>query len=128
MPEGFVYDTEPPARAVLSAGRLDPELGFEVFKAIQHGFYVDQIDVTQTEALAQLVTEHEIGYQDFIDLFASDEMRALVQQHFIQTRKFGVRGFPTLAIGQEENPTIITSGYQPFTSIEGKIQNWLDTQ
>jgi len=55
-------------------------------------------------------------------------MHAMTQQHFIQTRQYGVRGFPTLAIGPKENPTIMTSGYQPFSSIEGKINNWLDAQ
>lgn len=126
MPEGFIYNTEPPARAVLVAGRLDPEQGFEIFKAIQHAFYVDQVDVTQTESLAQLVSGFGIAHQDFIDLFESDEMRALVQQHFIQTRKFGVRGFPTLALGNEDNPTIITSGYQSVQGLENNIQAWLD--
>ncbi len=128
MPEGFIYNTEPPARAVLTAGRLESERGFDIFKAIQQAFYVDQIDVTRTDQLIDLLSGFGIQKQAFLDLFESDEMRAMTQQHFIQTRQYGVRGFPTLTLGPQGHPTIITSGYQPFGHIESKIKNWLESQ
>jgi putative protein-disulfide isomerase len=128
MPEGFIYDTEPPARAVLAAGRLEPERGFEIFKAIQQAFYVDQIDVTRTDQLVELLSGFGIQKQAFLDLFKSEELRAMTQQHFIQTRQYGVRGFPTLTLGPKEHPIIITSGYQPFSNIESRIKSWLELQ
>jgi len=60
MPNGFIYDTEPPARAILTAGRIDPAQGFEVFRTIQHAFYVEQVNVTQAAQLAQLISKFGI--------------------------------------------------------------------
>jgi putative protein-disulfide isomerase len=127
MPEGFIYDTEPPARAVLTTSRIKPGIGFDFFRAVQQAFYLDQIDVTQTDQLAGLVSEFGIELPAFIKLFESREMRAQTQQHFIQTRQFGVRGFPTLLVGSEEHHTLFTSGYRPFKEIEHIIGQWMDT-
>jgi putative protein-disulfide isomerase len=128
MPEGFIYDSEPPARAVLTAGRLEPERGFEIFKAIQQAFYVNQIDITRTDQLVELLSGFGIQKRAFLVLFESEELRAMTQQHFVQTRQYGVRGFPTLTLGPKEHPIIITSGYQPFSNIESRIKSWLDSQ
>jgi putative protein-disulfide isomerase len=125
MPEGFIYDTEPPARAVLTVGKLKPGTGVEFFRAVQQAFYLDQIDVTQSNQLAGLVSGFGIEQPEFISLFESKEMRVQTQQHYIQTRQFGVRGFPTLLVGSEENHTVFTSGYQPYSQLEPAIQEWL---
>lgn len=128
MPEGFIYDTEPPARAVLTVGKLKPGTGFEFFSTVQQAFYLDQTDVTQSKQLAELASEFGIEQPAFIELFKSKEMRVLTQQHFIQTRQFGVRGFPTLLVGSEEKHTVFTSGYQPYDNLEPIIQQWLERQ
>ncbi len=47
LPEGFVYDTEPASRAVVTMGGIDPALIFPLFKAIQSAFYAEGRDVTQ---------------------------------------------------------------------------------
>jgi putative protein-disulfide isomerase len=128
MPEGFIYDTEPPARAVLTVGRFRPGIGFEFFRTVQQAFYLEHIDVTQTTQLASLAEEFGVEQQPFIELLESKEMRVLTQRHFIQTRQFGVRGFPTLTVGNEEDHTVFSSGYQPFKDIEQVIQQWLEGQ
>lgn len=38
---GFVYNTEPASRAIISVGALDAAATFPYFKAVQQAFYVD---------------------------------------------------------------------------------------
>ena len=57
---GFVYDTEPASRAVISVGALEADITFPYFKSVQAAFYVAQRDVTQGEVLADLAQEHGI--------------------------------------------------------------------
>jgi len=125
MPEGFIYNTEPPARAVLTVGRLSPENTFAFFKAIQHAFYVEQLDVTKADALARLATAFDVQEDAFSDLFESKDMKAMVQKHYLQTREFGVRGFPTLGTGSTDQHIIFTSGYRPYPELEQTINEWL---
>ena len=125
MPEGFIYDTEPPARAVLTVGRLSPENTFAFFKAIQHAFYVEQLDVTKADVLAELASAFDVQANAFLDLFESKDMKAMVQKHYLQTREFGVRGLPTLGTGSTDQHIIFTSGYSPYPELERTINEWL---
>jgi len=125
MPEGFVYDTEPPARAVLTVGRLRPENTFAFFKALQHAFYVEQLDVTKGNILAGISSTFGIQADAFSDMFESKDMKAMVQKHYLQTREFGVRGFPTLGTGSTDQHIIFTSGYRRYPELEQTINEWL---
>lgn len=44
LPPGFVYDTEPPSRAVVTIGGIEPTLIFPLFRAIQNAFYAEGRD------------------------------------------------------------------------------------
>jgi putative protein-disulfide isomerase len=125
MPDGFVYDTEPPARAVLIVGRLSPENTFAFFKAIQHAFYVEQLDVTKADVLAELASTFDVKTDAFSDMFESEEMKAMVQKHYLQTREFGVRGFLTLGTGSSDQHIIFANGFQPYEELEQSISEWL---
>ena len=46
MPEGFIYDTEPASRGVVTVSIINPEGIFSFFKTVQSAFYVEQQDVT----------------------------------------------------------------------------------
>ncbi len=54
MPAGFVYDTEPPSRAVIAVAEINPEATFPYFKSVQAAFYTQSQDVTQAQTLTTL--------------------------------------------------------------------------
>ena len=126
MPDGFVYDTEPPSRAVVAVGEVNPELVLAYFKSVQHAFYVEQKDVTQEQVLCELVRTFSLDEQRFLQQFHDDNVKQKTQAHFYRARQSGVRGFPTLILEKSENHTLLTHGYRPYTELEPKIQAWLD--
>lgn len=126
MPEGFVYDTEPPSRAVLAAGSLDAEQTFPMYKAIQSAFYAEGRDVTQRDTLADLAAGLGFERDAFLRAFESEAMRSKTQAHFQQARQVGVRGFPTLILQQGDKLHLITHGWQPLAEIRAALDAKLD--
>ena len=121
LPPGFVYDTEPACRAVVTVGGIDPTLIFPLFKAIQRAFYAEGRDVTQPGVLADLAAECGVGKEAFLPAFDSDVARARTQAHFKQTRQAGVRGFPALILQQDALLTPVSSGCQPLDTVRAAI-------
>lgn len=118
MKPGFIYDTEPACRAVVTAretGHADV-LGF--MKAVQAAFYRDARDVTDAEVLADIAAEKGMDRAAFLAAFRSEEMGDAVRGDFAWTQSVGIRGFPALcaARGKELHP--IVNGYAPIDAVE----------
>lgn len=124
-PEGFVYDTEPACRAVVTVGGLDPTLIFAMFKAIQSGFYAEGRDVTQSSTLADLAAGLGVGRDLFLHTFNSDIARHRTQAHFKQARQAGITGFPSLILQEGEQLHPISNGCLPLQTIRDAINSHL---
>jgi len=121
LPQGFVYDTEPASRAVVTVGGLDPALIFPLFKEIQSAFYAEGRDVTQTDVLADLAAALGVDAAAFLGAFDSDAARAKTQAHFRQARQAGVRGFPALILQQDAQLLPVSNGCQPLDTVRAAI-------
>ena len=125
LPEGFIYDTEPPSRAVIAVADLNPETIFPYFKSVQEAFYTKQQDITQTQTLAALAQGQDIDTQKFLERFGSEDMKQKTRAHFRVAREAGVRGFPTIVLQTESGGTPLTHGYRPFDQLKPEIESWL---
>lgn len=125
LPDGFVYDTEPPSRAVVAVGELVHEAVFPYFRSVQHAFYAEQKDVTRSRTLAALAERQGIEAGTFLDRFESDDVKRTTQAHFARTRRTGIRGFPTVVLEDETGYRLLTYGYRPWGEIEPAIDAWL---
>jgi putative protein-disulfide isomerase len=121
LPPGFIYDTEPACRAVVSASIVDPSRTFSLLAAIQSAFYVGQADVTQTNVLTQLAKGCGIPTGPFSQIFASDTAKQTTQQHFQQTIQWGVRGFPSIVAQDAKGYYLLVSGYCPLDTLRQRI-------
>jgi putative protein-disulfide isomerase len=125
MPEGFVYDTEPPSRAVVAVAEINPDETLAYFKTVQAAFYAHRQDVTQAQTLAALAEAHHIPAPQFLERFQAAEVKTKTQEHFRHTLQAGVRGFPTLVLQDASGPTLLTHGYRPFEELQPQIEAWL---
>lgn len=125
MPEGFIYDTEPPSRAVIAVADIRPEVIFPYFKSVQEAFYAHGQNVTQPDTLADLVEQHNMERSVFLDRFNSDDIRKKTQTHFQIARQSGVRGFPTVILQSGNTGTLLTHGYRPLAELQPVIDQWL---
>ncbi len=125
LPPGFVYDTEPASRAVVTIGGIEPTLIFPLFRAIQNAFYAEGRDVTQAGALAELAAGLGVDAAAFLQAFDSDAARAKTQAHFRQARQAGVRGFPALILQQDSQLHSVSNGCQPLEVVREAIDRSL---
>lgn len=125
MPDGFIYDTEPPSRAVLAFAEIRPEYTFNFFHTLQEAFYVKQKNITREEILASLAKGYDVDSDDFIKHFESKEIKNKTRMHFMSARQAGVRGFPTCILQSNNEHTLLNSGYRDFPELQAEIDDWL---
>ena len=118
MPDGFIYDTEIPSRAIIAVSEINPDETFPFYKTVQQAFYRDNIDVTSENELIPLAELHEIEADQFLKIFYSDSAREKAQGHFKKAREFGVQGFPTIILQKDERYHLITNGYRSLNDIQ----------
>jgi putative protein-disulfide isomerase len=125
LPDGFVYDTEPASRAVVSIGGIDPALIFALFKAIQTAFYAEGRNVTQSAVLTDLAAGLGVDADAFRQAFDSDSTRTKTQAHFKQARQAGIRGFPALILQQDSQLHSVSNGCLPLETVREAIDSYL---
>ena len=119
--ESFVYDTEPPSRAVVVVRQLKPEAALDFYKAIQKAFYFDGKDTNKIETYLELLPELAIASQAFKQAFESDEMKEKVRDDFASAKEMGINGFPALVWKGNEKAHLLTYGYADAAMILKKI-------
>ncbi|MFZ6649100.1 DsbA family protein [Undibacterium sp. TJN25] len=120
---GFVYDTEPACRAVVAtrilADDLAPRAKLAVFRAIQHAFYAEGLDVTKPKVLSDVCVAalnaadggDDYDVDSFQETLTAYSTSAETREDFEQTQRWGIRGFPALLLVHEGALHMIASGY-----------------
>lgn len=123
----FVYDTEPPSRAVLVARSMKPEITFDFFKAVQKAFYVENKNTHDIETYLELANQFGLDKEAFKKSFESEEAKEDIRIEFEYAASLGVRGFPTVILKRgEEDYTLISNGYQKAEQILAKISKLIE--
>lgn len=124
LPVGFVYDTEPACRAVVCMIALQRRAAFAYLRTLQRAFYAQQQDTTNTDVLVSLSRDFDVEESAFRARFESEDMRARTLRHFAFAREVGVRGFPTIILGDSRGYRLLTSGYRTFDELRTEIEEW----
>jgi putative protein-disulfide isomerase len=125
LPDGFVYDTEPPCRAVVSARAIRADAALALLAALQRAFYVEQQDITQPAVLTRLAGACGVDPDEFGAALASQEMRARTRKHFRLVRELGVRGFPSALLADAQSAQWLSAGYRDYAELAPAIDAWL---
>jgi len=116
--DDFVYDTEPPARAVVVARTLNPDISLDFLSDVQHAFYAQNRDTNLWETYASLAEKHDLNVAEFKKMFDSPEMRQKTSNDFQEAQVLQVQGFPSLLFRQGQQVYPISSGWQPFDALD----------
>ena len=118
---GFVYDTEPAARATVTVRSLWPQHVWRYFKAVQHAFYAEGRNVTEPGVLADLAEQLGLPRAEFGKAFASQKMRDATLQDFQQSQAWGIRGFPTLVAEHGDHLHLVGSGFMAIPTLRERL-------
>ena len=126
LPDGFVYDTEPACRAIVTARSLAPDCAWKLLGLIQHAFYVEGRDVTLARVLVDLAEEAGIPRIEFAGEFDRAEQHAATAADFTWVQDLGIAGFPTLLAERNGQLALLTNGYQPLSELAPLLARWLE--
>ena len=121
--DDFVYDTEPPCRAVVTARTLDSAKALPMYHAIQAAFYRDGRDVTQSDVLCEVAAENDLDRAAFASALDSEAMRAATRADFETAAGWGIRGFPTLVIEHKGQLALLASGYARTEELRARLES-----
>ena len=123
--KAFVYDTEPPSRAVLVARKMKPAIAFDFFKSIQKAFYVENKNTGDLATYLELAEQFGLDAQAFQEAYLSEEMKSATSAEFEYAASLGVRGFPTVILKQGTEYTLISNGFEKAENIVAAVQRLL---
>jgi putative protein-disulfide isomerase len=125
--EGFVYDSEPACRAVVTVRRLKPGITLDFKSRISSAFYAENRDVTSTDEIVKVADEAGFDAAAFRAEFLAPDTRNETFRDFLIAKEMGVEGFPMLAAGSEDGGyALITNGYRPLEGLVPAIEGWLE--
>jgi putative protein-disulfide isomerase len=125
---GFVYDTDPAARAVVVARRESEEIAATFLGRTQRAFYAEGRDVTTAQVLGDLAEEVGLDREEFLATWASAEAKEETWRDYAISQRAGVTGFPTLVAGPNAEGVygVVTRGFAPAEQVVGILREWLD--
>lgn len=123
--DGWRYDTELPARAVVAMRSLDEEGTLAFHTRLQRAFYAEGVDITDPGAYPPLLDGFAVDAEEFAQLRDSEEMRSRAWGDFSEARALGIAGFPALLIFDGERHGVITRGFAPADRLLPALSDWV---
>ncbi|MDX1467864.1 MAG: DsbA family protein [Acidimicrobiia bacterium] len=125
--DGWRYDTEPAAIAVIVMRGMNEEQTLNYFSALQRAFYAEGVDVTDFGELARLAKGFSVDVTEFEERLRTEEAKKTAWSDFSQARNWGISGFPTL-VGRlvDDRLALLARGWAPRDLIETRIESLED--
>ncbi|HEY1752061.1 MAG TPA: DsbA family protein [Caulobacteraceae bacterium] len=125
--EGFVYDTDPAARAVVLARRTSDEAALDYLEAAHQAFYAESRDVTQADVLADVAAAQGFDRGAFLTALADPGLKEETWRDYAIAQRAGATGFPTLIVGPNADGSyaLVTRGYNDIAHLVAGIDGWL---
>lgn len=120
--EGFVYDTEPPSRAVAVVRRHFPALALPFLGRLQERFYALGQDITEVAILREAAADFAIEAASFEAAFTDPATAAEIQAEWQQTARLAVTGYPTLLALEPGRPRVVTIGWRPVDDVVAAVE------
>jgi putative protein-disulfide isomerase len=133
--EGYIYDTEPACRAVVTIRTHAAQHTLAMYHAIQHAFYALGRDITQTSVLADIWQEVkeelldsnilgdvDFSRSDFVEAFESDSIKTQTRNDFAMVQQWGIRGFPALIAVVNGEAQLVANGYMEADEMLQRVQ------
>jgi putative protein-disulfide isomerase len=129
--DGYIYDTEPACRAVVTIRTHAAEHTLAMYHAVQHAFYAEGRDITQTAVLAEIWQElvdskilGDVAFSRdaFIEAFESDTIKTQTRNDFAMVQQWGIRGFPALIAVVNGEAQLVANGYMEADEMLQRVQ------
>jgi len=112
----FDYD-----RATVTARIIAPSKALTFYELVQHHFYVQSKDPKNVSFYKPICEQLSIDFNEFAALFSSDDMKEATAEDFAQSRRWGVRAFPSIVYRKDEQLYLIAQGYATYQALRERV-------
>ncbi len=122
--EYFEYDTYPACKAVVTVRELQgEEAAFDYLHTIQHAFYVQGIDITNSRLLYGYYEQMFGNSGKFAFMYGTERIEILMHHDFAKARSMGATAFPSVVLVDETGHMVCQKGYRSYTEIETLLKD-----
>jgi len=123
--DGWRYNTELPATAVVAMRSLDEQATLAFHTRLQRAFYAESVDITDPGVYPALLEGFAVDPEEFAQRLDSEEMRGRAWADFAEARSLGVTGFPALLVSDGESHGVVTKGFAPASRLLPALSDWV---
>jgi len=121
----FEYDTYPACKAVVTVREiLGDEAALRYLHTLQHAFYAQGIDITNSRLLYGYYEQLFGNSSKFAFMYGTERIESLMYHDFAKARSMGANAFPSIVIVDEDGHMVCHKGYK---SLEETKQLLKDT-
>lgn len=124
--DGWMYDTEPSCRAVVTMRELAPHATLHWMARLHRAFYVEGVDVTDVGVFPGLLDGFDVDGDRFAQVLDDEATIERTRQDFLEAERYGVMGFPTVLFRDGDQLGIVTAGYVSWDQLEPALTTWLE--
>ncbi len=124
--QGFVYDTEPACRAMVTVRTLRPVAALKYLETLHRAFYAENRDITDPELLADLAGGVGVDRNVFAQVFPTREMMYQTAADFYRAQSMGIQGFPTVVLRNGTDLRLLVAGFVGFDQLKPYLDAWVD--
>lgn len=123
---GFVYDTEPACRAMVTVRTLKREAALRYLESLHRAFYAENRDITDPELLADLAGAVGVDRNAFATVFPTREMLYKTAADFYRAQSMGIQGFPTVVLRNGSELRLLVAGFIAFDKLKPHLDKWIE--
>jgi putative protein-disulfide isomerase len=123
--DGYVMNTEPASRAVVTMRAMNISQAYAYMHAIQRGYFAMNDDIRDTKVLAGYAMQFDVDPDEFITQFESDAMKDATKADFALAQRFQINGFPALVLLKDRGAYQVGVGYAKAEDIIANIERAL---
>lgn len=123
----FIYHSELACRAIQVARNHLNEEPWQLFRDLQHAFYVESRNLSSLEVLTQLVIPTGIDEQTFTEAMKDETVVEATRTEFDWCEEIGISALPTVFLDLGQGPRLVAGGFATADSLNHEISARLTT-
>jgi len=123
--QGFVYDTEPACRAMVTVRTLKREATLRYLDSLHRAFYAENRDITDPVLLADMAGDAGLDRNAFASVFPTREMMYQTAADFYRAQSMGIQGFPTVVLRNGAELRLLVAGFIAFDKLKSYLDKWI---
>lgn len=121
----FFYHSEIACRALVAVGQLRNEVPFAFLEQLHQAFYLEGINLTSPDALAEQAQMHGVDPAEFLILLRSDEVKAEARRQMGEAHSLTGGIMPAVLGKRGGDVRMLSGGYATLEEMWPAVEAWL---